>query len=699
MALTGNTLYGEIEIGLHRVQPEAYEVELRVTDPETQAEIAPARGQAHISPDELLTMQQNLAQYGETLTNRLFEDEAVRKLYSNTRAAFESRGLKLRIRLLIGHSVPELHGLRWELLLDPETKSLLTTSEHILFSRFMLSRDWRVIRLRPKKELKALIAVSAPADLAQFGLAEVDKEGEIARARDALKGVEAIVAGSDKPLTIDNLINALREGVDILYLVCHGAMPKGKEPCLFLQNEEGETARVTANDLAVRINELAETPRLIVLASCESAGEGTGTPEAQSALAPRLAEAGVPAVLAMQGKISMETVKQAMPIFFGELLKDGQIDRALAIARGSVRERPDSWMPVLFLRLKNGRIWYEPGFTGEGKDEFSKWKSICTRVLKGKFIPILGPDLAEDLLGGTRELATKLAEEHGFPLADNDRADLSKVAQYIGTKEDRTYVQDAVQNQFMAQYKARVGSDTNGKSTVDMALARCLSNEDHPYTILSRLNASIYINASPDRMMLRSLQAVEKNPEEVIGAWRRKVNKVPKEPEPQNIKPNPASPWVYQIFGRFGDDYRDTLVLTEDDFLDYLVATSTYKLMPITVRGELVENSLLFLGFQLDDLRFRVLFRLIMTMEGTETLRDFSHVGVQINPDEHSFADVERARRYIESYFQEGKGGAPSISIYWGTAADFLKELRKRLSEMKTEDVAPIAQDKGDDWL
>ncbi|MBK9315433.1 MAG: CHAT domain-containing protein [Acidobacteria bacterium] len=703
MALTGNTLYGEIEIGLHRVQPEAYEIELRVTDPETQAEIAPARGQAHISPDELLTMQQNHAQYGEVLTSQLFEDEAIRKLYSNTRAAFESRELKLRVRLLIGHSVPELHGLRWELLLDPEKKTSLTTSEHILFSRFMLSRDWRVIRLRPKQELKALIAVSAPSDLAQFGLAEVDKAGEVARAREALKGLEAGVAGSDNPLTLNHLVDAIRQGVDILYLVCHGAMPKGKEPCLFLQNEEGKTVRVMASDLAERISELTEAPRLIVLASCESAGDGDGTPAAQSALAPRLAEAGVPAVLAMQGKISMETVKQAMPVFFSELLKDGQIDRAMAVARGSVRERPDSWMPVLFLRLKNGRIWYEPGFAGEGKDEFRKWDSICTRVRKGEFIPILGPDLAQDILGGTEELASKLAEEYGFPLAENDRADLAKVMQYINTHQDRNFAQDAMQNRFLLQLAERVGGSaggTAGKSLgelLDLALARCKSNDDHPFTILANLNASIYLNASPDTLLFRSLKAAEKKPEAVFGDWRRTGDKVPKEPEPENITPGPEAPWVYQVFGVFGK--RETLVLTEDDFLDYLIATSTDKLIPKKVRGSLLQNSLLFLGFRLDDMRFRVLFRLIMTMQGTETLRNYSHVGVQINPDEHSFADVERARKYIESYFQEGKGGAPSISIYWGTAADFLKELRKRLAEMKTEDAAPISQDKNDDWL
>ncbi|QQS47814.1 MAG: CHAT domain-containing protein [Acidobacteriota bacterium] len=697
MASAGTSVYGEIEIGLHRAQPEVYEVEMRVIDPETQGEIAPARGQAHISSDELLMLQQDPAKYAETLTDQLFETEDVRKLFDKTKSSFESRGLKLRVRLLIGQSAPELQALRWELLLDPETKKRLTTSEQILFSRFMLSRDWRVIRLRPKRELKALIAVSAPTDLTQFGLAEVDKAGETARAREALQGVETSVI--DKPLTLNNLVEVMRGGIDILYLVSHGAMPKGKEPCLFLQNEEGKTARVTAGQLAERINELPEAPRLIVLASCESAGDGT--PEAQSSLAPRLAEAGVPAVLAMQGKISMETVKQAMPVFFSELLKDGQIDRAMAVARGNVREQPDNWMPVLFLRLKNGRIWYEPGFSGESKDEFSKWKSICSRVRTGEFIPILGPDIAEELLGGTREMASRLAEMHGFPLAENDRADLAKVTQYISTKEDRNYAQDAVVNQFLAQLAQRVDEKGSGgknlKELISLALERCKSNPDNAFTILSQLGASIFLNASPDTLLIKSIESAGKKPEAVFGDWRRTGDKVPKEPEPENAMPSAESPWVYQVFGVFGK--RETLVLTEDDFLDYLIATSTDKLMPKKVRGSLLQNSLLFLGFQLDDIRFRVLFRLIMTMQGTETLRNYSHVGVQINPDEHRFADVERARKYIESYFQEGRGGAPSISIYWGTAADFLKELRRQLSEMKTDEAAPVAKAADDDWL
>jgi hypothetical protein len=39
---------------------------------------------------------------------------------------------------------------------------------------------------------------------------------------------------------------------------------------------------------------------------------------------------------------------------------------------------------------------------------------------------------------------------------------------------------------------------------------------------------------------------------------------------------------------------------------------------------------------------------------------------LQVNPDEQSFADVERARKYMESYFRAGK--TPRISPYTGVA-------------------------------
>ena len=361
---SGQNTYGEIEIGLQPTGEETYHVEVRVTDPSVSTETAPQHARASIRPKELRALYCDSFQYGERLTDQLFADPKLRASYRAAKERFDRKRMPVRLRLLIDTGAAQLNTLRWELLLDPNTRKPLATSARILFSRFMLGHDRHETKLRPKAALRAVIAVSAPTDVAEWGLAPIDKSGEVARAREALAGISVSVVAEDSPLTLVRLTDAMRQSSDIVYLVCHGALPNDKPACLYLQNEQGKTVAVTASDLAQRISELKDPPRLIVLASCESASREDASssadgPTAQSALAPLLAEAGIPAVIAMQGKITMETVKRMMPKFFHELAKDGQIDRAVAVARGDVRERDDNWMPALFIRLKDGRIWAE----------------------------------------------------------------------------------------------------------------------------------------------------------------------------------------------------------------------------------------------------------------------------------------------------------------------------------------------------
>ncbi len=125
-------------------------------------------------------------------------------------------------------------------------------------------------------------------------------------------------------------------------------------------------------------------------------------------------------------------------------------------------------------------------------------------------------------------------------------------------------------------------------------------------------------------------------------------------------------------------DEHDSLVLTEDDYLKYLILSK--DLLPIAVTGTLVRRSLLFLGFSLDDLAFRALFRIITSLKGKAALDKHAHVGVQVDPEEHSLNDVERARRYLqEEYFASARDALKRFDVYWGSAADFLRELRDRL--------------------
>ncbi len=507
--------------------------------------------------------------------------------------------------------------------------------------------------------------------------------------------------------TLATLLDALREGYDVLYVVAHGKLIKG-EPKIYFEKDDGNADVVAGGELVAQLSALRVRPRLVVLGSCQSAGTAdqlnAGGP--MTALGPRLAESGIPAVVAMQGTVSMDTEAVFMASFFRQFRRDGVVDLAMSVARTEafVGKRPDWWMPVLFMRLKSGRVWYEPGFVNQGDNGFDKWRAICAQVLKGEFVPIVGPELGEDVFGNSRELAGLLADRHAFPLAAHERTDLAKVTQYISTNQNPKYVQGAVEAgqlkilaQIDAQRQGGSGAPLAGSlpEFIKQAAERCQAQPGHTYRSLTELPATIYLNASYETTLYHALKASGRQPEAVFGAWRGA--EVPKRPEPKSERPQPDAPWVYHVFGVYGKP--DTMVLTEDDFFDYLIATSRLDLLLPTLVGRLMQSSLLFLGFRLDDWRFRVLFRMIVTRPGTGTMKELSHVGVQVNPDEQSLADVERARKYMESYFKGGKNNAPEISIYWGSAGEFLKELNEHLAQMRLEEPAAAAQADSDDFL
>jgi len=75
------------------------------------------------------------------------------------------------------------------------------------------------------------------------------------------------------------------------------------------------------------------------------------------------------------------------------------------------------------------------------------------------------------------------------------------------------------------------------------------------------------------------------------------------------------------------------------------------------------------------------------------------HVGVQVNPGEQSVADVHRAIRYMTKYFQGGNSSnAPSISIYWGSPTDFLRQLQQQMEATAGGARSKTIAKDPDDW-
>ena len=683
--------YADLEISLLNRDESSYSVDFRFMDPDSESEVRLQQGKNAFAEFDFQKLSESLYEpevYGKLLSEFLFSDPDVKSAFENARVRVQSDpGKILRFRLLIGSNAPELHRLHWEMLRDPQDGSPLCTDENLLFSRYLSSFDWRPVRLQAQGSLRALVVISNPLDLVKNKLAPIDVDAELQRAKQALGDISVTTLpepGSTQHATLDNIIATLRNQThDILYMVMHGALVRVDQGAgaidkatLWLEDDNGNTSYVSGADLVIRLKELPQRPRLAVLASCESAGNEEG--DALAAFGPRLAESGIPAVLAMQGKISMLTIAEFMPVFFSELQKDGLIDRALAVARGVVRDRSDYWMPVLFMRLKSGRIWYVPGFS-EGH-EFHKWNALIAYIKDKACTPILGPGLFEPLLGSLGDIAQRWAEEFHYPLSPADLDSLPRIAQYLTINQSPQFpylhLQEFMRKDIELRYHADLPArllDPMEEATLDdyidaIGVKRRERYPDDAYKLLAQLPFRIYVTTNWSSLLESALKEAGREPLVVLSPWNQYTEDKIRTLDP-GYEPSAKRPLIYYLFGRLAEPR--SVVLTEDNYFDYLLGVSRNNdLIPGYVRNALRNTSLLFIGFKMDEWNFRVLFRSIIDKK-TEIMNEYIHMAAQIEPEEGRIIDPAGARGYLEEYFKN----SASINLYWGSAQEFVKEL------------------------
>jgi CHAT domain/SIR2-like domain len=651
-------------------------VVLTYTPPGAEA-LTQDEGEVTLDLAELRDARPDPAEYGRLLAEAFFADATVRKDFGIAFAMAAAQEQQLRLRLEVDTDAPELHALRWETLRGPDGQEVLATSERLLFSRYLRSPDWARVASRPEQDVRALVVIANPSNLATYSpegvpLAPIDTDAELARVTRALGRIPVTALASPGAATLDNLVRHVRQGYDIVYLVCHGAFVGGQAR-LYLERPSGETTTVTGDELAAELEQLRRLPSLVVLASCQSAGSGGGG--ALSAVGPRLARVGVPVVLAMQERISVETCDTFMETFFEELVRDWQVDRAAAIARSRVRHQADFWVPVLYSRLIYGSL--RPQMVDDEGD--APWPALLSHIRKGDCTAIVGPGLLEFLLGSSHEIARRWADQYRFPMSPHDRQDLPQVAQFLAVNQaDAEFPADELMRYLQGEIIARYGelSEDSAGQTVEEQVSQLVSevgrrrrarDEAEPYRVLANLPLSIYITTNPLSLLADALREAGKDPVVQVCCWDGDSDAATT-PD-ADYEPTPERPLVYHVFGQLGG--QSPLVLTEDNYFDYLlrVGKEPWRI-PQVVRTAWNKNVLLFLGFQADDWNFRVLFRMVMSEEGRLLGNRKPHVAVQLNPEEGTSTDPFRAREYLKKYF-----GDEHISIYWGSVEQFFRSL------------------------
>jgi hypothetical protein len=286
---------------------------------------------------------------GQHLFDLLFDDKDLREAWGEARGQSQQRRIRLRI------DPPELRGLPWELLRDDD--DILAAQADTPFSRYLATeKPWGgAIAARP---IRILAVISDPSDLTEkYGLPRVDVTDETNTLRAAI-GQGASLDFMASPVTLARLAEELQKGYHVLHFIGHGGFSaKHHQAFLYLQQDDGTTKPTPDADLIKMLKFVATLPPLVVLAACQSAQQAQT--QAFSGLGPQLVQIGLPAVVAMQDNISVLTARQFSAKFYRRLLEHGTVDRAMNQARGALitNGRYDAAVPVLFMRLKDGRLW------------------------------------------------------------------------------------------------------------------------------------------------------------------------------------------------------------------------------------------------------------------------------------------------------------------------------------------------------
>ncbi|UCG25556.1 MAG: SIR2 family protein [Chloroflexota bacterium] len=140
-----------------------------------------------------------------------------------------------------------------------------------------------------------------------------------------------------------------------------------------------------------------------------------------------------------------------------------------------------------------------------------------------------------------------------------------------------------------------------------------------------------------------------------------------------NYYPTSDEPLVYHLLGL--DAYPASMVLTEDDYLDFLVSISAdRRIIPGRVKQALSDSSLVLLGYELLGWDFRVLFRGLITRK--RSARRTLSLAIQLAPatDEAGQpTEMTGAQSYLERYFYKA-----NFDIYWGSPQEFVQDLWRR---------------------
>jgi SIR2-like domain len=274
-----------------------------------------------------------------------------------------------------------------------------------------------------------------------------------------------------------------------------------------------------------------------------------------------------------------------------------------------------------------------------------RWPTLIQNIRDGACVPFIGSAACASRLPMSEELAAELLKRSTVPGPYPFKSDsLAKVAQYVAALSG-----DAVATKRIVENVIHERSVAPGDPIPRI------------HRMLARLRLPIYITTNYDLLLEEALRFVRVDPVTEICRWSQQLlDHRPSGFDSGEYRPKKETPVVFHLHGAVGVD-PDSLVVTEDDYLDFLVnmsrefSTSPRTRnqpvgLPLPLRTAIASQPLLFIGYSLTDVDFLFILRSLMNQ--LEPHRRVQRVAVQLDPEPLPEGDdMESYRERVEQYF------------------------------------------------
>lgn len=297
-----------------------------------------------------------LKQVGQSLYSWLFPS-AIHTQLQVTEAVARNNKAKLRLRLRIEANT--IASLPLEFLYRTIGGYYLAVNPDTVLSRYLNIPHPSERIFHRENPLHMLVILSEPSDQGKFYPDQWEEMFRNALSRQIESG--ALTFDTVKQATRKEISKALlQKKPDIIQFVGHGIYKDGVGYIALVDENTGKTRMVNDESFANLFMGSDDHLGLVSLTACESAE--SENLQGFSGVALQLVERGMPAVIAMQYTVQIESAKIFFESFYTSLAYRKPVDWAVQYARNAVSQElglknREFATPVLYMRAKDGNVF------------------------------------------------------------------------------------------------------------------------------------------------------------------------------------------------------------------------------------------------------------------------------------------------------------------------------------------------------